>query len=239
MRIIFKALTAGFFALSIQIAFSTQVGAAESTTPEFAGEKQEQKTEQRKPTPNVKTTQSETPAQAAAEPIKVVFETSLGPLLIELYPNKAPISVDNFLQYVDSGFYNGVIFHRVVPNFVVQVGGFDEKYQQKPTRAAIKNESDNGLQNLRGTLSMARTMSPDSATSQFFISLRDNPHLDAQPGRPGYAVFGKVISGMDVVDKLPELPQGNHSGVFMNAPNDPITVDKAYRFASDRKAKTE
>lgn len=168
------------------------------------------------------------PQQAQAEQPKVVLQTSLGPLLVELYPDKAPITVKNFLQYVDDGFYDGVIFHRVIPNFVVQVGGFDKNYQRKPTRASIKNESDNGLLNLRGTLSMARTMSPDSATSQFFISLRDNPHLDGQGG-PGYAVFGKVVDGMKVVDQLPELPQGNHSGVFMNAPNEPVLIEKAHR----------
>lgn len=171
-----------------------------------------------------------------SEDNRVVLQTSLGLVLIELYPEKAPLSVENFLQYVDDGFYEGVIFHRVVPNFVVQVGGFDAQYQRKPTRSAIKNESDNGLINLRGTLSMARTMSPDSATSQFFISLRDNPHLDGQGG-PGYAVFGKVVEGMDVIDKMPELPQGDHSGVFMNAPNEPILIEKAYRLTQKKEAK--
>lgn len=178
------------------------------------------------------------PQQAQAERPKVVLQTSLGPLLVELYPDKAPLTVKNFLQYVDSGFYDGVIFHRVIPNFVVQVGGFDSNYQRKPTRAAIKNESDNGLLNLRGTLSMARTMSPDSATSQFFISLRDNPHLDGQGG-PGYAVFGKVVDGMKVVDQLPELPQGNHSGLFMNAPNEPVLIEKAYRVGAKQEEKAK
>lgn len=167
-------------------------------------------------------------SQIQTEAPRVVLETSLGPVVVELFPEQAPVSVENFLQYVDSGFYEGVIFHRVIPNFVVQVGGFDTNYQRKPTRSPIENESDNGLKNLRGTLSMARTMSPNSATSQFFISLRDNPHLDGQGG-PGYAVFGKVVDGMDVVDQLPELPQGNHSGVFMNAPNEPVEIKKAYR----------
>lgn len=195
------------------LALSTSVYAAETT--------------QKNPPANDK---NMSPSEQVAEAPRVMLETSLGPVVIELFPNEAPISVENFLQYVDSGFYDGVIFHRVIPNFVVQVGGFDTEYQRKPTRAAIKNESDNGLKNLRGTLSMARTMSPNSATSQFFISLRDNPHLDSQGG-PGYAVFGKVVEGMDVVDQLPELPQGNHSGVFMNAPNDPVEVKKAYRLS--------
>lgn len=182
--------------------------------------------------PATSSVNQETPKQQEVEQTKVVFETSLGPVIIGLYPDKAPISVENFLQYVDSGFYDGVIFHRVVPNFVVQAGGFDANYQRKPTSAPIKNESDNGLLNLRGTLSMARTMSPDSATSQFFISLGDNPHLDSSRGSPGYAVFGKVIDGIEVIDKMADLPQGNHSGVFMNAPNEPVLIKKAYRSSS-------
>lgn len=188
--------------------------------------------------PATSSVNQEAPKQQDVEQTKVVFETSLGPVVIGLYPEKAPISVENFLQYVDSGFYDGVIFHRVVPNFVVQAGGFDSNYQRKPTSAAIKNESNNGLLNLRGTLSMARTMSPDSATSQFFISLRDNPHLDSSPGSPGYAVFGKVIDGIEVIDKMADLPQGNHSGVFMNAPNEPVLIEKAYR-SSNVKIKKE
>lgn len=203
--------------IAAALVFSVGVSAGEPT-----GSKNNGATE--KPAAEAKATKEQ-----SIKTTEVVLETSLGRVLIELYPDQAPISVKNFLTYVDDGFYDGLIFHRVVPNFVVQVGGFDANYQRKPTRAAIKNESDNGLLNLRGTLSMARTMSPDSATSQFFISLRDNPHLDSRHGGPGYAVFGKVIDGMSVIDKLPELPQGNHPGVFMNAPNEPVLIKKAYR----------
>lgn len=198
------------------LVFSASAGADETALHKSQSTAKESSQEAKAKAPSIKT-------------VEVVLETSLGRVLIELYPDKAPISVNNFLTYVDDGFYNGLIFHRVVPNFVVQAGGFDANYQRKPTREAIKNESDNGLLNLRGTLSMARTMSPDSATSQFFISLRDNPHLDSRQGGPGYAVFGKVIDGMNVIDQLPELPQGNHAGVFMNAPNQPVLIEKAYR----------
>lgn len=172
------------------------------------------------------------PAKPAPAPV-VVFKTSLGELQIELLTKTAPISAQNFLQYVDSGFYNGVIFHRIVPGFVVQGGGFDQEYQQKNTQPPILNESDNGEKNLRGTLSMARTADPNSATSQFFINLVDNTQLDASRGRPGYAVFGRVIEGMNVVDAMAEKPQGKHSGVFMEAPNDPIVIERAYRKTAD------
>lgn len=161
---------------------------------------------------------------------QVVFQTTLGDLKIVLAPDKAPVTVENFLHYVDSGFYNGVIFHRIVPGFVVQGGGFDQEYQQKPAQAPIANESHNGLQNLRGTLSMARTGDPHSATSQFFINLRNNPQLDGRPGKPGYAVFGRLVEGSEVIDAMAEQPQGNHTGVFMNAPNTPVVIERAYRY---------
>lgn len=161
---------------------------------------------------------------------QVVFQTTLGDLKIALSPEKAPITVENFLHYVDSGFYNGVIFHRVVPGFVVQGGGFDQEYQRKTTQAPIANESFNGLQNLRGTLSMARTGDPNSATAQFFINLRNNPQLDGRPGQPGYAVFGELVEGLEVIDAMAEQPQGNHAGVFENAPNTPVVIERAYRY---------
>jgi cyclophilin family peptidyl-prolyl cis-trans isomerase len=166
----------------------------------------------------------------AANPT-VEMKTSQGTIVIELYPDKAPVSADNFLKYVKDGFYNGTIFHRVVPGFVVQGGGFDANGQQKPTRAPIKNEAANGLKNLRGTLSMARTMVPDSATSQFFINLRDNAALDFRdpsPGGIGYAVFGKVIKGMEVVDGMVKVPLQPQPYAPDGSPVTPIVVQSAH-----------
>lgn len=179
------------------------------------------------PKPDVTTMTKAAPAAKDA-PV-VVFKTSLGEVHIELFEAQAPVSARNFLEYVDSGFYDGVIFHRVIPGFVVQAGGFDQRYGTKATRAPIVNESQNGAKNLRGTLSMARTLSPNSATSQFFINLQDNAQLDATPGQPGYAVFGRVVEGMKIVETMAQQPQGKHRGVFENAPNEPIVIERAYR----------
>ncbi len=178
-----------------------------------------------------KTAAEPAPAQAAAAQTnpQVTFKTNLGEVRIELFPQAAPVTVQNFLQYVDSGFYQGVIFHRVVPGFVVQAGGYDATFQRRAPRAPIVNESANGLKNLRGTLSMARSSPPDSGTSQFFINLKDNPPLDWSFGQPGYAVFGRVVEGMAVVDAMAEQPQGNHSGEFSNAPNTPVVIESVYR----------
>lgn len=176
--------------------------------------------------PQTGETATATKADAKASPV-IVFTTSIGSFEVEMYPDKAPKTVANFLEYVEAGFYSGVIFHRIIPNFVVQAGGFDRNHNRKETRAPIVNESNNGLKNLRGTLSMARTSVPDSGSSQFFISLVNNPSLDWKPGSPGYAVFGKVIKGMDVVDKMATAPQGRHSGLFANAPNEPIVIESA------------
>lgn len=167
------------------------------------------------------------PAMAAKNP-QVIFSTTKGDLTIELYADKAPISVKNFLAYVDSGFYDGVIFHRVIPGFVIQGGGFTEKMVKKATKAPIKNEADNGLKNLRGTLSLARTRDINSATSQFFINLNDNAALDHRPGNFGYAVFGKVIKGMNVVDTIAGVPTGTH-GYYRDVPTVPIVIKKATR----------
>jgi cyclophilin family peptidyl-prolyl cis-trans isomerase len=154
-------------------------------------------------------------AQSApgAKPV-VVLTTTLGEIQVELDEAKAPISVKNFLQYVDDGFYDGVIFHRVIPNFMIQGGGFTPAMQQKPTRTQIQNEAANGLKNSRGTLAMARTSAPHSASAQWFINLKDNGFLD-YPGTDGwgYAVFGRVIAGMDVVDKIAAVPTGTKSGM--------------------------
>jgi peptidyl-prolyl cis-trans isomerase A (cyclophilin A) len=143
----------------------------------------------------------------------VIMETSEGNLEIELFADKAPITVSNFLAYVDSGFYAGTIFHRVIPRFMIQCGGFDESMRQKPTQAEIKNEAANGLKNERGTLAMARTSVVDSATSQFFINVAQNDFLNHGGRDFGYAVFGKVTVGMDVVDKIAAVQTGTKNGM--------------------------
>ncbi len=159
----------------------------------------------------------------------VLIETSMGDIKVELYPNKAPITVKNFLDYVNSGHYNGTIFHRVIPGFMIQGGGFTKEFQMKKTNPPIKNEANNGLKNKRGTISMARTMYVDSATSQFFINVADNDFLDHRDNTMqgyGYAVFGKVISGMDVADKISNVKTGNVKG-FNDVPVEPIVIKSA------------
>ena len=158
----------------------------------------------------------------------IVLSTSLGDITIELFPNEAPISAANFQQYVDDGFFDGTIFHRVIPGFVIQGGGFTADMTQKPTRDPIKNEADNGMKNLRGTLSMARTQAVDSATSQFFINLSDNAFLDHGSRDFGYAVFARVTEGMDVVDKIAAAPTGD-KGMHQNVPLEPVIVHNAKR----------
>lgn len=150
------------------------------------------------------------PALALAHP-RVALDTSQGTIVVELYEAKAPATVTNFLDYVDSGFYDGTVFHRVIAGFMIQGGGFDDELNQKKTRSPIPNEADNGLKNERGTLAMARTSDPDSATAQFFINLTDNTSLDHRGKTPrgwGYAVFGRVIEGMEVVDRIARLKTG-------------------------------
>ncbi|WP_449370120.1 peptidylprolyl isomerase [Thiomonas sp.] len=166
---------------------------------------------------------AETPA---AQP-KVEFVTTMGRFVVQLDPVRAPKTVANFLDYVKSGFYKGTIFHRVIPGFMVQGGGFTADMQQKPTRAPIPLESQNGLRNLKGTIAMARTSNPNSATSQFFINVADNPSLDyPKPDGYGYAVFGKVSSGMDVIDKIVAVPTKN-VGSYQNVPVKPIVIEDA------------
>ncbi|MGA2190331.1 MAG: peptidylprolyl isomerase [Steroidobacteraceae bacterium] len=142
----------------------------------------------------------------------ILFETTLGDFTIEFFEKEAPISVANFKQYIDDGFFDGTIFHRIVPGFVIQGGGFTEDMSQKKTQAAIKNEADNGLKNTRGTLSMARTSDVNSATSQFFVNLKDNDFLDHSRGNFGYAVFARVTEGMDVIDKIADVETGRKRG---------------------------
>lgn len=161
----------------------------------------------------------------------VVFTTSQGAFTVELYPAEAPISVDNFLRYVDDGFFDGTIFHRVVPNFVIQGGGLTADFEQKQTRAPIKNEAKNGLRNERGTLSMARTNQVDSATSQFFVNLKDNAFLDNSAGNFGYAVFARVSAGMDLIDKIAKVRTGRRKG-YDDAPLETVAIESARRVAA-------
>lgn len=157
---------------------------------------------------------------------KVKFSTSLGDIVLELNAEKAPKTVENFLQYVKDGHYDGLVFHRVIPGFMIQGGGFSADMQQKATRAPIVLEATNGLKNERGTIAMARTNVPDSATSQFFINVVDNAMLNATGPGNGYAVFGKVTAGMDVVDKIRAVPTGSR-GMHRDVPTTPVTILKA------------
>lgn len=155
----------------------------------------------------------------------VNMETSLGNVKIELFEKEAPVSVKNFLDYAGAGFYNGTIFHRVIPGFMAQGGGFTPDRKQKPTNSPIKNEAANGLKNDRGTIAMARTSAPDSATAQFFINVVNNDMLNRpSPDGSGYAVFGKVLEGMDVVDKIVSVKTQNVNMVFQNFPVTPVVI---------------
>ncbi|MBR9699670.1 peptidyl-prolyl cis-trans isomerase [Candidatus Woesearchaeota archaeon] len=158
----------------------------------------------------------------------VVMETSMGTMEIELYQDKAPLSVENFLAYVNEGYYDGLIFHRIIEGFMVQGGGFDQEMKQKATKDPIKNEAGNGLTNDKYTLAMARTNVVDSATSQFFINVEFNTflnHRDESAQGFGYAVFGKVIKGMDVADKIKRVPTGNSNG-FQDVPIENVIIEK-------------
>ena len=159
---------------------------------------------------------------------KVRLATSQGDIVVELDAAKAPKTVDNFLQYVKSGHYDGTVFHRVIETFMIQGGGMKADMSEKPTRAPIPLESRTGLSNVRGTISMARTMDPNSATAQFFINVKDNANLDQPNARDGngYAVFGKVVAGMDVVDKIRTVAVADKGG-HQNVPTTPVTINKA------------
>lgn len=169
-------------------------------------------------------------APGTAEKVFVVMTTSKGDVVLELDRAKAPLSVDNFMSYVDSGFYDGTTFHRVIPTFMIQGGGFTPDMKPKAVKPPIKNEWTNGLKNNRGTIALARQNAPDTATSQFFINVKDNVALNGDPNadRPGYAVFGKVIAGMDVVDAIKVVPtaqRGPHEAV----PVEPVMITKVAR----------
>ncbi|MFZ1325979.1 MAG: peptidylprolyl isomerase [Candidatus Contendobacter sp.] len=168
------------------------------------------------------------PAAALTE-TRVRLDTNLGAITLELADVQAPKTVANFLAYAREGFYNGTIFHRVIDGFMIQGGGFSADFQQKPTRAPVQNEANNGLKNLRGTVAMARTSAPQSATAQFFINVKDNPTLDYSAATPqgwGYAVFGKVVDGMEVVDRIRQTPTGagGPGQRFSDVPKTPVIL---------------
>ncbi len=167
----------------------------------------------------------------AANP-RVLMETSAGNITLELDPEKAPKTVENFLAYVDAGQYNGTVFHRVIDGFMIQGGGFTEDMKQKPTREPVPNEADNGLTNQRGSIAMARTADPNSATAQFFINLKDNAFLNhtAKTQRGwGYTVFGRVVDGMDTVDKIAKVPTGTHPSGHGDVPKTAVVIQKVTR----------
>ncbi len=167
-------------------------------------------------------------ADATPAPVLVLVSTSHGDLTLELFPDLAPVTVSNFLEYVDSNFYNGLIFHRVIPDFMIQGGGFDNDFNKRKTRAPIRNEANNGLLNGRGTIAMARTGDINSATAQFFINLKHNTFLNHGARDFGYAVFGKVSEGMDVVDTIAGLPT-HRAGPHANVPNTPVIIRSMQR----------
>lgn len=174
-------------------------------------------------------------APSEAEPL-VKLETNFGSVTLRLFPEKAPVTVANFLNYVDSGHYDGTVFHRVIPNFMIQGGGFDSDYVEKSTGDPIVNESKNRLHNIRGTIAMARTGEPDSAAAQFFINQRSNLRLDWAPGKPGYTVFGEVVDGMTVVDFIATAETGQALVTtsrgqtrFPDVPVDKVILKRAIR----------
>ena len=174
---------------------------------------------------------------AQDEPTKkdIIFETSMGHIQIELFDKEAPITTANFRKYVQEGFFDGLIFHRVIPNFVIQGGGFEPGMRQRTPHAPIKNEAKNGLKNKRGTLSMARTSAINSASSQFFINVKHNASLDHGGDHPsvyGYAVFGKVTKGMEVVDKIVNTPT-TEFGYYRDVPREDVVIIKAYEMAAE------
>lgn len=166
--------------------------------------------------------------QAADAREQVLLKTSKGDIVIELYADQAPETVKNFLRLVDSGFYTDLVFHRVIPGFMIQTGGYDAKLNLSEAPRQVPNESDNVLKNLRGFVAMARKNDPDSAGSQFYINVRNNPSLDPKPGRPGYTVFGRVVSGMDVVGEIENTPTHRRNGMA-DVPVEAVVIKSAKR----------
>ncbi len=176
-------------------------------------------------------------AAHGADAPRVKLVTSMGEVVIELAPDKAPATVENFLAYVKDGFYDGTVFHRVIDGFMIQGGGFGPDFERKTTRAPIRNEADNGLKNDNGTVAMARTSDPHSATAQFFINVKDNDFLNHTAPNPrgwGYAVFGRVVKGMDVVERIKKVPTGNR-GAYRDVPRQPVVIESATVVATTAK----
>ncbi|HEY2144776.1 MAG TPA: peptidylprolyl isomerase [Steroidobacteraceae bacterium] len=173
----------------------------------------------------------EKPAAAAASP-QVQVVTSMGNFTIELNAERAPLTVANFLNYVDQGHYTGTIVHRVVANFVIQMGGFDTDYKPRPAATKVANESGNGLSNVRGTVGLARTSDPHGGNAQFYVNIADNAALDPNQTRWGYAVFGKVVAGMDIVDRISNVATGSHGPLKEEAPVKPIVILRIERIPS-------
>lgn len=173
-------------------------------------------------------------AGVVAESVSVLMKTTLGDIRLELYPDKAPLTVENFLRYVDEGFYNGTIFHRVINGFMIQGGGFSAEMERKATHDSVRNEAQNGLKNIRGSIAMARTSAPHSATAQFFINHADNPNLD-YPGMDGwgYAVFGQVTSGMETVDNIADVYTVSRGGMA-NVPEQTVTIVSVSRISTSK-----
>ncbi len=175
----------------------------------------------------------------AANP-EVEMKTNMGNVVIELYPDKAPKTVANFLTYVKEGFYSGTIFHRVIAGFMIQGGGFTTGFREKPTHPAIVNEASNGLHNIPGTIAMARTMDPNSATAQFFINVNDNKslnYIDSSPERIGYCVFGRVVKGMAVVNKIAALPTGPGGSFATDVPKEAVVIQSMTLISDNKQGK--
>ena len=178
------------------------------------------------PTPSAAASPAASASPAAPSGPIVQLETSLGRIRLVLDKTKAPLSVDNFLKYIRAGHYDGTIFHRVIPGFMIQGGGYDPDMSERPTRPPIRNEAKNGLRNVRGSIAMARTNDANSATAQFFINVKDNPALDFGIRGAGYAVFGQVVEGLDVVDKIVAVPT-RMKGDHQNVPTTPVVIQSA------------
>lgn len=173
----------------------------------------------------------------AQENPKVKIQTNQGDIIVELYPDKAPNTVKNFLNYVDTNFYANTTFHRVIDGFMIQGGGFTQQFERKPTSPPVMNEADNGLKNVTGTIAMARTVEPHSASSQFFINVADNDFLDFKDKTPrgwGYTVFGKVVAGMDVVNKIKQTPTGPGGPFQRDVPQTPVIIISITRVQTDK-----